>query len=267
MITNLWRKINPEAPVDVPKFVAESLTAVNFTNAPVMSRKYNFIEFWLVSANEVFFAGVLFNLSSLSFRSGIEEYERSITGSAGSISESRPKSSMSLMSASRSVSPTQGTQHRSSSIDDRHSIRLAHKRVLSALKCNLVNFYLLFSFHILPILFFQICHFDAHISQFASNRIGNIAAKRDFDRMVSWHLLMQKLDKIATKATCSESKHASHTGTFVAQMYVYNIPHASLFLLNTKSQFCRKCFWRRNFPIRQSSSPCSTSKPNICDCC
>jgi hypothetical protein len=74
------------------------------------------------------------------------------------------------------------------------------------------------------------CHFDAHIATFSSSRNGTIAAKRDYDRMISWSLLLQKLDKVASRAKRSETecKESSQAGVPVAQMYVCKASFAQL---------------------------------------
>lgn len=186
MITQLLRKLKPAEASDVPNFVAESLKTVNFTIVPVMSRKYNFIEFWSdkrdrYPTHDWSLRSTWWIFGSLGFRSAIEDYEETI---ASSTLESRPKTSQSLSSTARSLSPIQGANIRSSHADARHKIRLAHKRVTSALKCNLVIPHM----KVVSIFFYQFGFFRFAILMHTFLNLRLVAAEtlQQRETMIGW---------------------------------------------------------------------------------
>jgi hypothetical protein len=185
---------------------------------------------------------------SLSFRSVIEEYDASMTISTP---EHRPHTSSSRNSSSRSSSPNHSSSTvafvQIDSIAYRSSLRLAQERVRLALKCNLVGFTNIrhFFYNLTHHELVQICHFDAHISSFSSGRISNISAKRDYDRMLSLHFLLDKLDTCATRAKCAKSRMSCSDGIHVAQMYAKSICKLVWPLCDNKSfQVSGRRFWR-----------------------
>jgi len=70
-------------------------------------------------------------------------------------------------------------QHSRSNADD---LTTARKRVLLALKCNVL------------------CHFDIHIVTLKDGRGGNIAARKDYDRMMALHIAVEKMDETLSRA-------------------------------------------------------------------
>ena len=173
----------------------------------------------------IFFVAAPNYHNSLSFRSVIEQYDLSISDSTP---DSRQHTSPSRNSLSRSSSP-----HLTSSTfaaDSRSSLRIAHERVRLALKCNPVSVSFSIShiaFNLIQYKFLQICHFDAHISSFSSSRISNVSAKRDFDRMVSLHLLLDKMDLCAARANCAKSRMFCTDGAHVSRLcdLLFHTPH------------------------------------------
>ena len=67
--------------------------------------------------------------------------------------------------------------------------------------------------------FLQICHFDRHITVFSANRSSNISARRDYDRMISLQLLIQKIDHCAARSIRSSFLQSSENGALVTRMY------------------------------------------------
>jgi hypothetical protein len=98
---------------------------------------------------------------------------------------------------------------------------------------------------------------------FSANRSSNISARRDYDRMISLQLLIQKIDHCAARSIRSSFFKSSENGALVARMYGIQY---MLLNFNPLSQHSWKCFRRRNLPFWKDPSSNSIAKPNN-SCC